>query len=363
MKILIIANNDIGLYKFRRELIERLLETHEVHICLPNGEYVKELVKLGCVYHACEFDRHGTNPFTEVKLVAHYKKLVRMIAPGIVFTYTVKPNIYAGIACASLNIPYVANITGLGTAIENGGVMQKILLPLCKIGLRKAQKVFFQNEENRDFMLSKGVIKGEYDLLPGSGVNLREYKTSEYPSDETVRFAFISRIMKEKGIDQYLDAAEYIRAKYPDTEFHVCGFCEQAYEERLRELHNKGIIHYHGMIRDVKAFLKEIHCTIHPTYYPEGLSNVLLESCASARPIITTNRSGCREVVDDAVNGYVVREKDSDDLIEKVEKFLLLSYEQKKDMGLRGREKVEREFDRNIVVEKYLKEISNCGRV
>jgi galacturonosyltransferase len=163
--------------------------------------------------------------------------------------------------------------------------------------------------------------------------------------------------MKEKGVDQYLEAAEYIKSKYPNTVFHVCGFCEQAYEEKLKELTEKGIINYHGMVRNVAEVLKDIQCTIHPTYYPEGIANVLLESCACARPIITTDRAGCREVVDDGVNGFVVKQRDSQDLIEKIEKFLALSHDEKIAMGLAGRAKVEKEFDRQIVVEKYCEEI------
>ena len=205
------------------------------------------------------------------------------------------------------------------------------------------------------FFADNNIAVDKHELLPGSGVNLQRYTVLAYPENNTVEFAFISRIMKEKGIDQYLETAEYIKRKYPNTVFHVCGFCEDSYEDKLKLLNEKGIIVYHGMVRDVKEFLKNVHCTIHPTYYPEGISNVLLESSACARPIITTNRSGCREVIDDGVNGYIVREKDSSDLIEKVEKFLSLTFEQKREMGMRGREKVEREFDRNIVVDRYMK--------
>ena len=154
-----------------------------------------------------------------------------------------------------------------------------------------------------------------------------------------------------------MEAAEYIKEKYPNVEFHVCGFCEQAYEEKLKEVSNKGVINYHGMVRDVKTILKDVSCTVHPTYYPEGISNVLLESCACARPIITTDRAGCREVIDDGINGFVVKQKDSQDLIEKIEKFLALSNEERKAMGLAGRAKVEKEFNRQIVVEKYMKEL------
>lgn len=358
MRVLIVANADIGLYKFRKELLEELVKENEVYIALPKGEFYEELIAIGCNYIVTELDRHGMNPVKELKVVSLYKNIIKKVKPDIVFTYTIKPNVYAGMACATLNIPYVANITGLGTAVENPGLMQFITVNLYKYGLRKAQKVFFQNTENRDFMIKKHTVKGNYDLLPGSGVNLNNYKVSEYPSGDTVDFVFVSRIMKEKGIDQYLDAACVIRKRHPETRFHICGFCEQNYEEKLKSLNDNGTIIYHGLVKDMSQIYQQMSCTIHPTYYPEGLSNVLLESAASARPIITTNRSGCREVVDNGVNGYVVEERNSKDLIEKVEMFLSKSVEERKEMGLAGRRKVEREFDRTIVVEKYIGELT-----
>ncbi len=302
-----------------------------------------------------------------IKLVIQYNpdaimviKSIKKVKPDIVFTYTIKPNVYGGMSCARLGVPYVANVTGLGTAIANGGFLQKISLILYKVGLRKAQKVFFQNTENQDFMLKHRIISTPYDMLPGSGVNLKQYQVQDYPNGENTDFVFAARVMKEKGIDQYLDAAKYIHKKYPNTRFHICGFCEQDYEEQLEKLREQDVIIYHGLVSDMTKIYKMCSCTVHPTYYPEGMSNVLLESAASARPIITTNRSGCREIVDDGVNGYVVREKDSKDLIEKIEKFLDLSVDERRQMGLAGRRKVEKEFDRQIVVEKYMAEIDKA---
>lgn len=357
MRVLIVANADIGLYKFRKELLEALVKKNEVYIALPKGEFYDELVTIGCHYIVTELDRHGINPIKELKVISLYKKIIKKVKPNIVFTYTIKPNIYAGMACASLGIPYVANVTGLGTAVENPGLLQILTVNLYKFGLRKAQKVFFQNTENRDFMLKKGAIKGSFDMLPGSGVNLNNYTVSKYPDGETVDFVFVSRIMKEKGIDQYLDAAKVIRKRHPETRFHICGFCEQTYEEKLKKLDADGTIIYHGLVKDMSTIYRQMGCTIHPTYYPEGLSNVLLESAASGRPIITTNRSGCREVVDDGVNGYTIEEKNSKDLINKIELFLSKSIEERKQMGLAGRRKVEAEFNRQIVIDKYLGEL------
>ena len=357
-KVLILANNDVGLYKFRKELIEELLKDYEVYISLPYGNFVNDLINIGCNFIDTTIDRRGINPINDLKLICQYKRLVKKICPDIILSYTIKPNIYGAYVAKKRNIPVFANITGLGSAVENGGLLQKITVLMYKFAFSKIQTVFFQNKENMQFFEDKKIAVGKHKLLPGSGVNLQHFKPLKYPDDKTTEFVFISRIMKEKGIDQYLEAAKYIRNKYPNTRFHICGFCEEDYEDILKEYQNQGIIIYHGLLDDVRKILKITHCTIHPTYYPEGMSNVLLESCACARPIITTDRSGCKEIVDNGVNGYIVKQKDSRDLIDKIEKFLNLSYEDKKSMGLYARNKVESEFDRNIVVNIY-KQILN----
>lgn len=358
-KILILANNDIGLYKFRKELIEELLKDNIVYISLPYGELVEPLIKMGCHFINTSIDRRGVNPIKDIKLYKQYKKIIKEIAPNFILSYTIKPNIYGAMAAKKTNTPIIANITGLGTAVEKEGILQKITLLMYKFAFSKVKTVFFQNEENMKFFEKKKIAINKHKLLPGSGVNLQHFQPLKYPDVKTTEFVFISRIMKEKGIDQYLKAAKYIRNKYPNTKFHICGFCEEEYEDILKEYQDKGIIIYHGLVDDVREILKLTHCTIHPTYYPEGMSNVLLESCACARPIITTDRNGCREIVDDGINGYIVKQKDSKDLIDKIEKFLNLSYEEKKEMGLNARKKVEQDFDRNIVVRNYIYTINN----
>lgn len=359
-RVLIINNGTSGLYGFRREVMEALTEKYEVTALATINGHAKDLEKMGVRVINTEFENHGTNPIAELKLVSAYKKLIRQIKPDVVLTYTIKPNIYGGMACAALKVPYIANITGLGTAVENGGFMQKITVPLYRRGLRKAQKVFFQNAENRDFMLKKRVVKGEHDLLPGSGVNLERFALLDYPEGENVNFVMMSRLMKEKGIGQFLDAAEAIKAKHPGTGFHVFGECTPEFKERVDALNANGTIVYHGYTRDAVSVYRLSCCTVHPTFYPEGMSNVLLESCASGRPIITTDRAGCREIVEDGVNGFVVKQRSSEDLIAKMEKFIALPREERQKMGLEGRRKVEREFDRRIVVDKYLREIERA---
>ena len=362
MKILILANNDIGLYKFRKELIEELIiRNYEVYISLPDGDFVEALKTLGCKYIKTDIARHGTNPIQDLGLLNFYKKIIRQIQPDMVLTYTIKPNIYGGLACASSDTPYLTNITGLGTAVETKGFLQFITMTLYRKALRKANTVFFQNRENENFFLKHKLVLGKHKLIPGSGVNLSYYVPLPYPKSDTIEFVFIARIMKEKGIDQYLQAAEEIKRKYPNTKFHICGFCEESYEQVLQAFQENGTIIYHGVVADMKEIYKQIHCTVHPTYYPEGLSNVLLESAASARPIITTDRSGCREVIEDGVNVFICKQKDSNDLIMKIKNFLQLTWEAKRQMGLAGRKKAEQEFDRNIVVNAYLQNIKEEG--
>lgn len=362
--ILILVNHEVVIYNFRLELVERLLaDGYEVHISSPYGERIDELIALGVVYHEITIDRHGMNPVKDFFVLMEYKKLCFAIRPIAVLGYTIKPNIYGAIAAKWARVPFIANITGLGTAVENNGWKQKITILLYKVAFTKVQRIFFQNEENREFFLRKRIAIDKYKLLPGSGVNLDRYPVSPLPecgdgkTGAPVKFAFISRIMKEKGIDQYLAAAELVKKKYPATEFHVCGYCEMEYHGRLKEMNEAGIVKYHGMIRDVSNFISGIHCVVHPTYYPEGLSNILLESCSSGRAIITTERSGCREVVIDRINGYMVPEKNVKELVLAIEKYIKLSKKEKTAMGLEGRKFVERNFNRQIVVDNYIEEI------
>lgn len=355
--IILVSNISSGLMNFRYELIENLVQKYKVVILALDTGRVDECIKMGCEFHNLKMYTRGTNFLSELSLIRKYKKEIKKINPDIVLTYTIKPNIYAGMACASLGIPYIANITGLGSAVENGGLLQKITIPLYRFGIRKAKKVFFQNKDNMDFMIKERIVSGAYDLIPGSGVNIDRYALLEYPHEATIDFVFIGRIMKEKGIDQFIDLAKVIRVRHPESRFHICGKCTLKYESILNELNDNGTIIYHGKVDNIVEIHRMSSCTIHPTYYPEGMSNVLLESCSCGRPIITTDRPGCREVVEDGVNGFLIKPKDSDDLIEKVETFLNMSWEERRKMGIEGREKVVREFDRKIVVNKYLEEI------
>lgn len=362
-KVLFLVNHDIVIYNFRLEIVEKLLEKgYEVHISSPDGVRIEELVSLGCVHHNIEIERHGTNIFKDFFIFRNYMKLVKTIEPDILFAFTIKPNIYGGLVSRLTKVPLVANITGLGTALENGGVLQSLLVFLYRIAFKNIQRVFFQNEDNQRFFEKNDIALGKHKIIPGSGVNLNRFPILDYPNDEKISFVFISRIMQQKGIDEILLAAKAINQKYRNIEFHICGFLEEKYEEKIKRSEQQGYIKYHGMVKDIKKILLNMHCTVHPTYYPEGMSNVLLESSASGRPIITTNRSGCREIVDENLNGFLVEPKNTEELIRAIEKFIHLPYQQKKKMGQYGREKVEKEFSRDIVVDAYMAEVENLKK-
>lgn len=357
MKVLIIANNDGGLYSFRRELVERLLQEHEVHISVPSGRAVEKLVGMGCTIHLCEFDRHGTNPVKELGQVLGYCKLLRMCRPDVVLTYTIKPNVYGGMACRLMRIPYIANITGLHGAVEDRGILQTITVLLHRIGLRKAKKVFFQNQKNLNFMLEHKAIVGEYEILPGSGVNLEQHSFEPYPEkEEQLVFLMIGRLMKGKGTGEILEAAEKIAKEYANVIFRFIGDYEDDYRDRVDVASAAGYVEYMGYQSDVHSFIKNSHATIHASHR-EGMSNVLLETAAAGRPVIATDIPGCRETFEDGVSGLSCRVRDAEDLTRAIREFIEMPYGEKAAMGAAGRRKVEKEFNRQVVVDAYMKEI------
>jgi lipopolysaccharide/colanic/teichoic acid biosynthesis glycosyltransferase/glycosyltransferase involved in cell wall biosynthesis len=364
-KILMLGNSETVIYNFRLELVERLLaDGHEVIISSPPGKKITKLVEIGCTHEPVVMNRRGTNPISEMKLLLHYYKLMKRVQPDIAFSYTIKPNIYGALAARKYGISYVTNVTGLGSAIENAGLLQKIMVQLYKFSLSKVQTIFFQNEKNREFFTENNIAIDRHSMLPGSGVNLEQFQLLEYPKAKaTTDFVFISRIMKEKGIDEYLAAAKYMKQKYPETNFHIAGFFEEGYEETLSRYHNDGTIIYHGLLDDVRTLLAETHCTVLPSYH-EGMSNVLLESAASGRPILASNIHGCKETFEEGVSGFGLEPRSIQSLIEAMEQFLKLSFQEKRQMGIAGRQKMEKKFNRQIIVTNYLQELDKVvGKV
>ncbi|MBO5620332.1 MAG: glycosyltransferase family 4 protein [Butyrivibrio sp.] len=360
-KILLLANRDFVIYNFRYELVQKLIEEkYEVAICLPYGPKVDIMTDAGAAFIPLNIDGRGKNPFKDLVLMSDLKKIFSEYKPDIILMYTTKVDIYGGIVAGRLHIPYLLNVSGLGTATGENGLLQSLMIYLYKKAVKNAECVFFQNKENMEFFHQKHIVCKKEKLIPGSGVNVERWSYLEYPSeDEGIHFLFIARVIKQKGIEEYLETAKEIKGKYPYTYFHIMGPCDGDYGDVLKQLGEQGIIQYHGMVQDTRDYLRIAHCTIHPSFYPEGISNVCLESAASGRPVITTDNPGCRDTVEDFVTGYIVKEKNPKSFVREVEHFLHLSWEQKRSMGMKGREKVKREFDRELVINAYMKEIDS----
>lgn len=361
-KVLILGNSHLVVFKFRGELIQKLVsDGHDVVVCFPNGPFgegEETSRQYGCRFIENKIDRRGTNPLRDVSLIKDYYTIIKKEKPDVVLAYTVKPDVYGGVVCRILKVPFIPNITGLGKALDEKGLVQKLTIGLYKIAVAKARCVFFQNDSDRAFFDNKGIRYKKGITLPGSGVNLNKFQPLPYPSEkEPIRFIYVARVMKAKGIEEFFEAVRLVKEKYPNTEFHICGFCEEDYKEILEQKSASGEVIYHGLVDNVMDYEKICHCVVLPSFHPEGISNVLLEGAACARPLITTDHAGCRETVDDGVTGFIVRQRDGKDLADKMLQFIALSNTQRRQMGEFGRKKVEKEFSRQIVVDAYMDEI------
>ena len=354
MKVFITGNDSYGLYIFRRDLIKRLIDDgHEVYAALPDGECTERIKSLGCHYIELPIDNRGISPKRDAVLFFKYLKLLKKIKPDSVITYTIKPNVYCGLAARILHIPYVTNITGLGTAFQKEGMVKKIAKLLYRVGCSKAKVVFTENPGNRDTLLEMKLFKPEQiHVLHGAGVNTEHYAFEEYPKDEKpIKFLFIGRIMKEKGIDEYFAAADRLIADGVDAEFHMAGdLGEQEYSEIVNKRTENSSFVYEGWLDDIRPAIKNCHCFVLPSWH-EGMANTLLECGSMGRPIITSNIHGCLEAVDEGKNGYLHEVKNADSLYEAMKKFAALSHEGKAAMGKASREYISANFDKKQVVE------------
>lgn len=361
MKVLILANYAGGLVLFRRELLEELCASYEVAVCVPPDPETRELEALGTRVVECALlDRRGTDPLKDLRLLSFYWSLIAAERPDLVLTYTIKPNVWGGIASRSLGIPYIANVTGLGTSIQNGGPLARLTLALYREGLRGASVVFFQNAANRDLMLSHGVVRGRHEVLPGSGVNTSRFASAEYPGpQEPVTFLTVGRIMRDKGTLELIEAACEVRPRHPEARFVLVGGFDESLEDLVRHADEAEIIEYAGPKADVRPYYDQCSALVHPSWH-EGMSNVCLEAAASGRPVIASDVPGCRETFDEGVTGIGFEPRNPQSLAGAIERFLATSWEDRRAMGLAGRAKVEREFDRQIVVDRYLVEIERA---
>ena len=358
MRIVIFTNAGIGLYKFRKELVEDLCRENEVYVVLPNDEFIEPLKAVGCKVILFDFARRGINPFADLCQIKRYVNILRELKANIVLTYTIKPNVYGGIACQIVNVPYIANITGLGTAIQNGGLLKYISMGLYKVGLRNAKCIFFQNRYNQKLFMNKNIGVGRCRLIPGSGVNLNTHKLEKYPDEMNgIRFLFVGRIMRDKGIEELLTAIKNIHSIYKNVTLDIVGWCDEDYMKEIKSAEKTGAIHFYGRQTDVHLFYTACHCAVLPSYH-EGTANVMLEASSTGRPVITTRIPGCQETFDENITGFGCEVRNSKSLEEAMIRFIVLPQCKREEMGLAARAKMEREYDRNIVLNAYKQEIT-----
>lgn len=358
-KILILGNNDVGLYKFRRELMDALVQQgHEVSFSVPHGDTVPLIEQIGCKYLPLDYERKGKNPIQELQVVKRYARMIQKKKFDVVLLYTIKPTLYAGIICRMKGIPYIANITGLSPALGSSKLLQRLCFFVYRRVLPHAQMVYFQNKENmRLFMERKTLRKGHAQLIPGSGVNLQEYAYQEYQDSEQMRILYIGRITKVKGIDDWLDAIEILSQDGEDYIFDFVGDCDEEYKERIERLHAQGKVVYHGVAPSSIEYMRDAQAVIMPSY-GEGMSNVLLEASATGRPILASNVCGCREIVREGKTGFLFEPHDANSIVEAVRRLKGLSFEERRKMGILGRKYVENHFSRDIIVNSYLEQIN-----
>lgn len=373
MKILILSNSSGGLYNLKRELIEELLKpnsyvdenrlgVNDIYVVIPDDKKSKELNKMGCKVKLIPLQRRGTNPIQDFKILVQYFNIMKKIKPDVVLTFTIKPNIYGGIISSLLKVPYIANVTGLGSSIRDKSVITGFVETLYSIGLKNSNKIYFENSSDLDFFNDNILNNNKSLLLPGSGINVNRFPYRDYPIDNgVIKFLTIGRIMKDKGSDELLKAAAFIKSKYDNVEFYLAGdYDEYNYKDMIIEYDNKGIINYLGYRSDISELIANSNAIIHPSYH-EGLSNVLLEAGAVGRPVIASNVPGCRETFIEGKTGISIEPRSTESLVHGIEEFINLDYKKKIYMGLEARKHVYGNFDRKIVIQEYVDTLNNLN--
>ena len=361
--IAIVINTSWNIFNFRMGLIEALrAKGYHVVAIAPRDEYSTKLQEMGIEYHEIVINSKGMNPFKKLILIYKLYKLYKVITPDVVLLYTIKPNIFGSIAAWFSRTPVISNISGLGTLFINPTIYSKIASLLYDIALHIPRKIFFQNSYDRSlFIKLKLVEAAKSELLPGSGINTSKFHpTPSNTNRKGIQFLFIARLVRDKGLVEYVEAARDIKklGGMDNIEFAILGSFYAGNptaitQEQMELWQEEGIINYLGSTDDVKSVVDGCDCVVLPSYR-EGMSRVLLEAASMAKPIITTKVPGCKEVVEHGVNGYLCRSKDIESLRIQIQKMIELTHEERVEMGKRGREKMIREFEEQIVIDKYL---------
>ncbi|HFK5768829.1 TPA: glycosyltransferase family 4 protein [Enterobacter ludwigii] len=369
MKISITANTSWYIYNFRRNTIRTLISAgHEVIAVSPDSDYKDKLESLGCKYFQIKMQRWGKNPFVDLLTFYDFYKVFKKEGVNLTLNFTPKNNIYATFAASLLNIKVINNIAGLGVIFIQKNIFSKLVAFLYKTSQKKADFIFFQNDEDKKLFLDLHIVtEKQCDRLPGSGVDLSRFEYTPFEAKKNIRFLLVARLIAEKGIRLYADAAKELREKYPHTEFCLLGPLDESSasaikSQELDEWQKRGIVNYLGFTDYVEDELKKADCIVLPSYYREGVPKSLLEAAAIGRPIITTNNIGCREVVDDGINGYLCEPRSVSSLVECLEKFLQSSGSDKEKMSRNSRDKVQRDFDERVVISKYINVIEYISR-
>lgn len=362
------ANTSWYLYNFRKNTILALIKQgNNVIAIAPEDEYSAKLSELGCEFIHINIDQGGTNPIRDIQTFFNFYRLYKNNKIDVTLNFTPKNNIYSTLAATFNGTKSINNIAGLGVLFINENLTSKIARFLYKISQHKASKLFFQNEDDRKLFLEKKITTNvPTDRLPGSGVDLSRFILTPSPDDNIIRFLLIARMLYDKGIQQYIDSARSLKSKYGDrVEFQLLGFLDvdnpsAVSSKDMQTWVDEGVVNYLGTSDSVEQDIAKVDCMVLPSYYREGVPKTLLEAGAMGKPIVTTDNVGCRETVDDGVNGYLCEPRSTESLTEKLALIINMSHEQRLEMGKKSREKIQSEFDEKIVIQKYLDAIEDC---
>ncbi|HEX8193644.1 MAG TPA: glycosyltransferase family 4 protein [Allosphingosinicella sp.] len=363
--VAISINASWNIFNFRAGLIRALRAEGYVVVALsPDDAYAPRLAELGARHVAVPMDSAGVSPLHDLALLARYRRVLKAERPDVFLGYTAKPNIWGSLAAQSLGIPTINNVSGLGTAFIREGLLTKIVTGLYRTAFRRAATVFFQNYEDRDLFVARRIVDSARALLlPGSGIDLDRFTPASRgaAAGEPLAFLMVARLLWDKGVREYVEAARIVRARHPDARFRLLGFLDVANRtavprQEVEAWAAEGLIDYLGHAEDVRPHLAAADCVVLPSYR-EGLPRVLLEASALARPLIATDVPGCRHIAQEGVNGFLCAARDHGSLAEAMLKMLALSPEARIAMGAAARARVETEFDEKIVVRRYLEAI------
>lgn len=366
-KVTIIENHELGIYSIRHDLVKAIAEQYEVTILTEIDDSFKN-GDLETMVHFIDVGKAVLNPVAAVKYNSRLRKALREIKPDVCLTFTIRPAIYGNMVTSKLKIPTISTITGTGPLFESNSLSYTIARQLYKWVLKNTRFVFFPNYDDLDaFVKRKYITKEQARRVPGSGINYEQFvpQPSTRSNDGKFVFLYISRLLKDKGVMEYVEAASIIRKTSPDSEFHIVGPLWTGNKKSLTVTENelndwieKKWIVYHNKQKDVRPFIANADCVVMPSYR-EGMSNVLLEAASMAKPLIATDVTGCRDIVENGINGLLCKVKSGPDLADKMKQMMNLTSEERKTMGTKGREKMIKEFDKKIVIQKYLETIED----